>query len=282
MKITVNNIDHILRSELANNCEMVGYNENPNGAFIVWDTVDNKDSFNRQTNIIDNCIKNGVPIIVFDKYQEMTPDEISFMIRNGVFLWEPALNDRTFFSYQPIWGVIPKDGRFDIPNNTDRTIDLGYKTSLVRKIPTFEKYYKPISDIGNCNVIFVDEFSNDTINKKVSDMGIDIVSGKDCTLEKIKFTFLLGNDRDYSVGYLDPKIFTYLKNGVIPLLPYEHRWYHSIFNDLVVKNENDISYLVKMYDKIAYGLLYELYDNMSKNLPECEVSNVAKRIISFF
>lgn len=280
MKIVVNNIDRLLRIELSKVCDIVSINDNPKGVFIQWATSTTDDLFTKQTKIISYCLENGIPLIIFDKYQKMTPEEVGFLIKPGVFLWEPALNDRMFFSFQPIWGRIPKV-MVDVPvPNTKRAISLGYTKGLRQKLSTFEKYYKPISDVGEKSVGFVDKYANPTINQRVIETGVDIFIG--LGLDQVKTTMLLGTDRDYRVGYLDPNLFSYLEAGVVPMLPREHRWYHSIFKDVLVRDEKDINMLLDMYDRFAFALIYDIYRGLEDNLPECDVINVAQRITTFF
>lgn len=281
MKIVVNNIDRLLRIELSKICEIVEINAKPNGVFIQWVDAGNEISFLRQTKIIGECIDCGIPLIIFDKYQKMTTEEIGFLIKPGIFLWEPALCDRMFFSYQPVWGKFPTNINEYPMFDSNRKLELGYNSDLKQKIPTFEKYYKPINDIGEHKVAFVDHFNNYVVNQRVSDIGVDIISDKQKLLD-IKTIVLLGTERDYNVGYLDPNIFEYLENGVVPLLPCEHRWYYGVFRELVVRNDYDINFFLKTYNNIAYGLVYGVYENLMENLPEANVINVAKRITSFF
>lgn len=280
MKIVVNNIDRLLRLELGKICEIVEMKDKPNGVFIQWATGESDDLFQKQTKIIAKCISDGIPLIIFDKYQKMTAEEVGFLIKPGIFLWEPALNDRMFFSFQPIWGRIPKTtAEVKIPNS-DRGLDFAYTRGLRQKLSTFEQYYRPINDVGEKSVGFVDRFANPAINQRVVEMDIDIYTSWDLT--QVRTTMLLGTDRDYRVGYLDPNLFSYLENGVIPMLPREHRWYHSVFKDVTVRDDSDINMLLNMYDKFAFALVYDVYRGLENNLPECDVVNVAKRITTFF
>ena len=283
MKIVINNIDNLLKNELLKICELVDINNKPNGAFIQW--VNGFDSslsmlFNKQTTIISCCINDGIPLIIFDKYQQMSEEEITFLIKPGIILWEPALNDRMFFSYQPCWGVFP-DKLSEISWNFDekRNIDLCYIPSLVKLLPTFQKYYQPIAETGEYNVAYFGKGLN--INQKVENMGVVIYND----LYKkylIKTTILLGTEREYKTGHLPLQLFDYLQCGIVPMLPREHKWFYSIFEGLIVSNSFDIEYILKTYDNISFGLIYGIYENLAEFLPESNVINVAKRIVLFF
>ena len=282
MKIVTNNVDVLLKVELSKICELVNIEDNPKGAFIQWGKGSDNKLFHTQTTIISHCMKNGIPLIIFDKWQQMTNEEITFLVKPGVFLWEPALNDRMFFSYQPNWGSFP-DSIGDIPWDFDETrqIDLGYFSSLVKKLPSFQKYYQPIAEIGEYNVTYFKSDDKNVINDKVSKMGVN-VDQMTTNLRSIRTSILIGTEREYQTGYISPLLFECLDNGIVPLLPKEHKWFHSIFEGMVVANNFDIEYLLKTYDKIGCGLIYGVYSGLNEYLPESNVVNVAKRITSFF
>jgi hypothetical protein len=283
MKISVNNIDRLLRAELSKKAKFVDIKDNPRGVFLQWATPEVGDLFDKQTVLIEKAIKKKIPIIIFDKYQDMTADEISFLVREGAFLWEPAVSDRNFFSFQPVWGNIPTNVE-DIPWNFDesRGVDLANLSTLVRRMPTFEKYYVPVHEIGDFGVFYANVDQNKTIYNKVDAMGIPIVPSYDGFMKDVKMTVLAGTEQDYKNGHLDPNLFTYLENGVVPLLPSEHRWYHSVFKDLTIYGEDNIEFFLRTYDKTAFGSIYDVYCNLAENLPEADVINVSKRILTFF
>ena len=282
MKITVNNIDPLLRVELSKTAEFVDIGQSPRGVFLQWATSTKQPKkFEKQTAIIKKAIKQKLPIIIFDKYQEMDADEISFLVKAGAFLWEPAINDRMFFSYQPAWGRFRTDPK-DIPWDFDevRRIDLGYKAPLTKKFPSFKHYFEPIAEIGEFKVGFYTQDSANTMNTRVEDIGVTCYDLDHDELPKM--TVLLGTEQEYKTGYLDPNLFAYLEAGVVPLLPAEHRWYYSIFRDLVIHEGEDIEFFLRTHDKVAFGSIYDIYTQLSINLPEANVVNVAKRILTFF
>lgn len=281
MKITVNNIDMLLRSELNESVECVSIDENPCGVFLQWTTSDHADLFSAQTEIIEKALQSRIPVIVFDKNMKITSEEAGFLVSNGVFLWEPAINGRNFFSFQPVWGKIPKSvDELDL-FNVDRPINLGCVNSLSGKIAGFEQYYLPVAEYGKHTVAFFDRFFNPTVNEMLNSNNIPILEYSH-DLTNIKNVVLLGSANDYKTGVLDSNIFNYLENGVVPLLPCEHRWYHSIFGSFVMNSTSDVKYMLDMYDKTSYGIIYEIYQNLNAYMPECDVENVAKRILTFF
>lgn len=280
MDITVNNIDRNLRVELSQLCEIVNVDENPKGVFLQWVTPDVDDLFKKQTLIVDYCINNQISMIIFDKNDKISPEEAGYLISVGAFLWEPSVTGRNFFSFQPNWGRLYTDYN-DIPMvyPETRSIHLANYSSLVRKFSSYHNYYVPAHETGEFNVKYLNVDDNQTIYSKIENLGIPITNNAD---NNIKTTILLGSDRDYETGYLDPNLFKILENGIVPMLPKEHRWYHSIFSGLVVSSEDDIEYVLKTVDKIAFGCIYDVYRNLGRHLPECNVKNVAKRIVNFF
>ena len=279
MKLTVNNIYVVLRAELSKTVEFVELQDNPQGVFLVW-SDDASKSFSKQTKIIGEAIKDKIPIIIFDKHQKMDADEISFMVKEGAFLWEPAVSDRMFFSFQPHWGRVYTDPK-DIDFNFDevRGIDLGYSSSLTKKLPSFKHYFEPLAEIGEHKIVYHDTVANEHLNKKVEQMGVTVYAG--LTTSPPKLTILLGTEQDYKTGHLDPRLFEYLEAGIVPLLPAEHRWYHSVFCDLVVDGEDQVDFHLRTIIRTAFGSIYDVYCKLAENLPEADVVNVAKRITSY-
>lgn len=281
MKLTVNNIDRNLRVELAQICEIVGISNNPDGVFLVWSTAG--DSFEKQTEIIEKCVKKKIPMIIFDRNQEIIPDEISYLMSIGAFLWEPAVTGRNFFSFQPVWGRIPTEpDQIEWDFDVKRRFDLANCSTVRHKFPAFEKYYIPIHEIGGFNVGYHGIGCSQTMAYKMQHHKMGIHSADEGFMKDVKTTILIGTEQNYESGFLDTNIFELLENGVIPLLPEEHRWYHSVFGDMVIHGEDNVDYILKMYDKIAFGCIFEIYENLSVYLPECDVKNVAKRINSYF
>jgi len=279
MNIAVNNIDDGLTVELSKICDVVDVVDKPKGVFIQWSTPDNKSLFVRQTNMIEKCIKNKLPMIIFDGDQKISPDEASFLVSEGAFLWESSVSDRMFFSYQPVWGEIKTPDKIPLIDKPTG-VDLVYMSPLTKKLSTFKRYYQPMSELGGYDVLFFDSVGNQTINRKVEEMGINITS--ESINFDIKSLILLGTDHEYQTGRLDPYLFNYLESGILPLLPIEHRWYHSVFDGMVVGTDFDVEYILKTWDKISFGSICDIYKNLDIYLPECNVKNVAKRIVNYF
>lgn len=281
MKITVNNIDRNLRVELSQLCDIVDINENPKGVFIEWSTEGK--FFEKQTKIIEKCVKKKIPMIIFDRHEKLSPEEAGYLMSEGAFLWEPAVTGRNFFSYQPCWGNIPIEPsqiKWDFENS--RRVDLANCSTVRHKFPSFEKYFMPINEIGEFNIRYYGIQCSQNMAYRMQKHDMLIHSADEGFMNDVKTTILIGTEQQYETGYLDPNLFNILEAGVVPLLPKEHRWFHSVFEDMVVDKEDDIEYILKTYDNIAFGCVYDIYRGLDAHLPECNVKNVAKRINKYF
>lgn len=280
MKITVNNIDRSLRIELAKTCTFVDINQNPDGVFMEWSSQ-GTNTYNKQKEILDVCVSKKIPLIIFDRNLSIPDEKVSSLIGNGAFLWEPAVNDRMFFSYQPVWGEVKRRVETIPYFETEGRVDLAYMSSLSKKVSNFKDYYQPVSEIGDFQVVYFDTVANPKVNKKVHEMGITVYAQSPSDVHS-KAVILVGSDHDYQTGRLDPKLFDYLEQGIVPLLPREHRYFHAVFGDLVVGTEDDVEYILKFIDKMSFGCIYDMYQNLDAYLPEADVKNVAKRITKYF
>lgn len=276
MKITLNNVDLLLETELKKINSVVGIEDDPDGVFIKW--VDSSSpQFNSQTKCVKHCLENNKPLIIFDEFQKMTLEEMTFLLKPGVLLWEPYLDDRMLFSYQPCWGTFYEDIEWNF--NETRMVDFGCVLPLKGIIPTFEKYYSPIAETGEFNVSYFNENVSDNIRERLSKNRITVFGSNNTPT--MKCSMLLGTPSQYESGYFSSHIFDLLEKGIVPLLPEEHRWYHSVFSELVIRRPFDIEFLLKNYDNIGYGLIRHIYDGLSDFLPEANVVNVADRIKTF-
>lgn len=247
------------------------------GVFLVWEGRDNP-HHPVMTSIVKDAIKKKIPVIVFDD-GKLTDDEVGFFIQNGVFLWEPAVCGRNFFSFQPYWGHIPNHYLETTRHTDERPVALGYQGSLVRKVPSFEKYYKPINDLGKHRVAFFDQDGNKTVNSEIEKMGIPVSETNE--LKFSKAVVLVDTNENYKTGVLDKRLFQYLHDGIVPLLPVEHRWYHSVFGSLVVRSDKDVSYILNSYDNTRFGLVADIYQGLREHLPEADINTVAKRVLAY-
>ena len=153
-----------------------------------------------------------------------------------------------FFSYQPNWGKIPSNIEWDFDET--RPIDFGCVLPLKGLLPTFKKYYQPLAETGEFSVVYSNNKISNHIRSKISDMGVDIIKGGEDHIPKMKMSMILGTDHQYKTGHFPSEVFRLLEKGIVPLLPEEHKWYYSVFQDLVVTKPFDIEYLLNCYDNL--------------------------------
>lgn len=289
MRILARNIDSgLLGTFTGLGCDVksgIGELDGCRGVFLNWAA---KGSAHHQVmvDIVTKAAKNKQPVIVFDGYNTMSDEEVGFLVSHGVFLWEPAVCGRNFFSFQPHWTRIPSSMDDITLHTDDRRYGLGYHGSLVRKVSSFEKYYKPVNDLGRHRVCFYDCDRNKTVNDEVEKMGIPIkgvnFAEDGFSLYFSKMVVLIDTNENYRTGYMDSRVFQYLHDGIVPLLPEEHRWYHSVFGPLVVRSGGDISYFLETYEKTRFGLISEVYGRLREHLPEADINTTAKRVLAYF
>lgn len=282
MKIATLNAPECLTEILPNYAEVVSPNENFDSIFIDWKntSVESPDkSVIDQIEIINKTVKKkDKKIVIFDRFSKITEKEKTYLLNSGTFLMEPFVIPREGFNFQPIFGKVPKTRR-EIPlYENERKHDLAIEGPITIKMEQFKKYYKELKGMGDYSIV-VNNSGLNTLKKQVfEDEGIEI----DCleSYEDAKVTILIGTDEEYIRGKLDLNIFKYLENGIIPLLPKEHRFYHGLFDGLVVNQLWDIEHVIKLWKGISFGTVVEIYENIVELFPEMDVETLAKRITS--
>lgn len=94
--------------------------------------------------------------------------------------------------------------------------------------------------------------------------------------EDLNFTVLYGSNDEYYTGYL-PDMSSILNNLCVPLLPWQHKYYGSLFQGLTVKKLDDIEFYLNMI-KLNDAIIFGIYETMAHLFPEMLVENVAKEI----
>jgi hypothetical protein len=276
--IGVFNIQENLKAQLQKGHELcdLSVDENIDSIFIDW--VPQSDSkFVRQAEIIEKYVRNKIPTIIFDRFLSMTYKEYIWLKRFNVFFFEPAVNNRIGFTYVPQW-TEPIDNFWDniYRENDDRSIDLFYEGNLDKKTKSFEKYFKEYASLYPDKIV-----GYKGIFKKTYD-DYNIKSLENINLLDVKYTILLGSPTEYRIGYLPDNFFTYMQKGILPFLPVEHRFFHGMFKDAVIKDEKDISFIIDSISGRFFGVRYilieNIYDNIDKYYPEFKINHVIDKI----
>ncbi len=234
-----------------------------------------KEKFLLQIDILKHYLKTKIPILIFDRYLSIKPDEHEWLMKfRNVKLFEPALHYREGFKYLPLF--CPKiKGISDLKLNKDeaRPITIGYKGIINDRVKSFEKYYVKFGEYYPQSVIKYDD-KTDLLKEKVDEYAnLNVFYDKSIQYKDMKCCYLLGSNRDYRIGYLNPDMFTMLDNNVIILLPEEHRYYHALFADTVIRNISDVALITEMYDHTYIGYILHIYERIEQYYPEMKINH---------
>jgi hypothetical protein len=272
------NIEHNLKLGLMEQGITVsGIDELPevSALFIDWITKDNA-LFGKQAVAVEHYVKAGIPIVIFDRHFSLTQKEYSWLNKFNVTFLEPAVNNRLGFEYLPQW---IKDKPYEKIDRTKRTIDLAYSGILTDRIKSFEKYFKEYAGLFPEKKVC---YSSQVSQKKI-DKWQDSNMEKTSRIEygDVSFTILIGSQTEYRRGYIRDDLFDILNSGCVPLLPLEHRFFGTVFKDLIVDGENLVDYFVSCYKRIHGVLVEEIYENLISIYPEFHINYAVDRIKSY-
>ena len=260
------------------NCPELG------GLFIDWLPNLDEKLFLKQVTILQEYVKKGIPVVLFDRHSMIDQQQYRWLSKFNVTFMEPRVRFRTGFEWCPQW-VTPLPDDWWTGNKEERKIKLAYKGSLAAKIKSFEKYYKTYAQI----------FPTKTTVYKCTDLDLWKGAGQENkkrewqesnlvpqnTLEPgfnfadVDMTIVIGSYKDYASGYLPDNLFDIMKMGVIPLLPSEHRFFWSMFDGLIVKDEKDIDYAISFMPKVREVIIQEIFDNL---YPEFKLEYAVEKI----
>lgn len=274
MKIGVLNIREDLYGELDKLYDVVYLDDNDDEVdciFIDWVPKDYY-GFTRQAEIVEEYVRKKTPTVIFDRYLSMSYKEWLWLKRFAVYFFEPAINNRIGFTYIPQWTSPLQEDWDKNYRDIERYIDLLYDGDISNKVASFEKYYKEYATLfPDRNVVCSIPFKKDYENYNIKFMTDDIKA------TEVKSIVLIGSVTDYRIGYLPDATFLYMKKGILPLLPVEHRFFGSMFRHMVIENEKDIDYLLVKRNGVRYAMIEDIFDNMEKYHPEFKVDYVVEK-----
>jgi hypothetical protein len=243
------------------------------GLFIDW-LPKHHGQFPKQAAMVEEHVKRGIPAVVYDRYMVLTNHEYNWLSKFNVTFFEPAINYRPGFEYFPQW----MDIKTPLKNKWEhkRDIDLAYDGLIDNKVSSFEKYYKTYASLfpdkkvayGQNNVakIKVDEWTNHNLHQMRM------------VFTNIGFTILIGTHQEYSIGYLREDLYDIMMSGCIPLCPREHRFFGSMFKNLVVDDERDVDYLVSSMGKVKEVVIEEVFENILNYYPEFHIDYAVEKL----
>ena len=127
------------------------------GLFVDWlpQTMDEKHFF-RQAAILQEYVKNGIPVILFDRYSTIDQKQYRWLSKFNVTFLEPRIVPRPGFEWQPNWTQpLPKNHIFPNSVREPREIQIAYEGPLATQLKSFEKYYKTYAGLfPNAEVVW--------------------------------------------------------------------------------------------------------------------------------
>ena len=244
--------------------------------FIDWlpRNLTDQDKLARQASIVETCAKNKKTVVLFDRYLDINEREYKYLKKFNTFFFEPAVNYREGFSFLPPWTKcydlveLPTFG-----GKEERSIDLGYIGTLKNRLKSFEKYYVEFAELyPKYNISYTSSLPKPKIDE-YRDAG---VTKKEFAFKDIKCFILIDTPRNYEIGYLNPDIFDIMQMGCFPILPREHRFYHSVFS--VLNEIKFISTYIEAWNGVREVILLDIYDNIKTVFPEMSIEYAVETI----
>ena len=239
------------------------------GLFLDWVPPSLEKDFIYQARLVERYIKK-IPVVIFDRHFSVTHKEASWMKKFKTFLFEPALvTGRSEFVYLPEWASY-----YSVLDTDDRLYNvLDISKNIEYKIESFDKWYMEYARLfpdkkvayytGNLKDFKKDEY------KKNNLIFIEGEVLPDYTVSD--FTVINSTKNVCDIGYLDPVYFIAMNHGCIPLLPDEHRFFHSIFRHLIVKDIQEMDYYVGLYNMAKVSIIEDIFDRIKRLFPEFTV-----------
>jgi hypothetical protein len=250
------------------------------GLFIDWVPKSN-DDFAKQAVMVEEHVKRGIPTVIYDRYLNITTQEYMWLRKFNVTFFEPVINHRAGFEFLPQW-TEPYKWKY---TEETREIDLAFNGVVKDKIASFEKYYGTYASLfPDKRVIYEAPAAGMPLPIKTEKWANNNLVHQYFSWDTITFTVLIGTLFDYKRGYLREDLFEIMRKGVIPLCPIEHRFYGSMFQDLVIKDERDLDYYVgtSPMRKVGGVLIEGIFDNMLKYYPEFSIDYTVDRLKECF
>jgi hypothetical protein len=194
-------------------------------AFIDWHRIGDNDKAKKQIIATTYLCKNVDAIIIFDRYRSLTEKDINWF--NSI-----STTKRLYF-YEPC--LINRDGF--------KSMFFWYDFDSLKHY----HYNKKNIDVGHVGATQIELFG---------------IKSKECdSYQQVSSSIINCTTEDFRIGYL-PDLTEMLLFGCVPLLPKRHRFYHSLFDDLVIKNHDDLTYKIKMSINLGREMLEDFIDNL--------------------
>ena len=239
------------------------------GLFLDWVPPNFEKDFIYQAQLVERYVKK-IPIVIFDRHFSVTHQEASWMKKYKTFLFEPALvTGRSEFIYLPEW-----TSYYSVLDTEDRPYNvIDISKNLEYRIESFEKWYMEYARLfPDKKVAYYTQKIKDFKKEEYNKSNLIFIEGEvlpDYTVSD--FTVIHSNKNVCDIGYLDPVYFIAMNHGCIPLLPDEHRFFHTIFKDLIVRDTKEMDYYVSIYSRVNGPIIEGIFDRIKKHFPEFTV-----------
>lgn len=283
------NIEKYLTDALAQKLPVLEFSKSINmndidGVFIEW-VDENTNSFIEQAAVVDYCAKNKKYIVIYDSNFHLKEKEYRWLQKSTKSrFYESCIKNRPgFFTMNNIRQILWKD--FDLLENIeddddDRGNNLYYNGYISNKYKTFEKYYRnTANDYPDIRVSYSDE--NISEKKKEYYKESNLMFSKS-EWDDVDCSVLIGSYKDYMSGNISQDLYNMMSMLCIPLLPEEHRFFHSIFKSFIVSDFNTIEYFIRTIGKARKAIVIEISENIEKLFPELTMNHTVDTLVDFF
>lgn len=239
------------------------------GLFLDWVPPSFEEDFIYQAQLIEDNIKK-MPVVIFDRHFSVTYQEASYMKKFKTHLFEPAIvTGRSEFIYLPEW-----TSYYSVLDNDERPYNvLDISKNLEYRIKSFEKWYRDYARLfPEKKVAYYTKTLTDFKKDDYKKNNLILLDGKplpDYTCSD--FTVVIGSKNAYDIGYFDPVYFLAMNQGCLPLLPEEHRFFHSVFRHLIIKDLEEMDYYVSLYHRARSVIIEDIFDRIKRFMPEFTV-----------
>jgi hypothetical protein len=252
-------------------------NEEPDakidGLFLDWVPPSLEEDFIFQAQIVEKYVRD-LPTVIFDRHFAVNYKESSWMKKFKVFLFEPAImTGRSEFVYLPEW-----TSYYSVLDTDERSYDvIDISKNIEFKIESFEKWYKEFARLFPAHKVAyftreITDFKKTEYEKnKLIYLEGPVLPDYTCS----NFTVIHGTQNVYDIGYFNPIYFLAMNQGCLPLLPMEHRFFHVIFKNLIMRDIQEMDYYVGLYGRVRNVIIEEIFDNIKKYFPEFTVEYAA-------
>ena len=205
-------------------------------------------------------------------------------------------SDRKGFNYLPEW-IHNFEVRID---DEDREYDLAYSSHNIEYyVKEFEKWFKDYARLfPNKKVSFssfeisdfkLEEYKNNkqvckkyNLNLEYKNNNLINLQYNQSIFDSAAFTAAIDTKKSYEIGYFNPVNFLAMNRGCLPLLPFEHKYFHGMFNGLIMKDLKEMDYYVSLYGRVKDIIIQEIFDRIKTDWPEFTVDYAASVIRSCY